>query len=662
MKNLFGLVEDLLLSDSRYVSEDNNVLKAKVYTDVMNMDEDLITLLLGDEKVRDEFFVEVKDTLVFDKQKFAWLIESKEFLPDSYTRYSNKIGLTSNGRFISQKNDVVLEFPYKDCYLQGGQDKEDQKRDEIFYHETIASDEVTRMLAPKVFTNAKRYTKDGIEENIEFNNEDNLIIKGNNLIALSSLLKRYEGKIKLIYIDPPYYFHTNKSEDSFAYNSNFKLSTWLTFMKNRLSIARRLLSEDGAIYVQISDDGVGELHTLMKEIFNINENNFLNKITVRTKSPSGFASVNAGVFETAEYIISFAKNKKKWTYNAQYTSSSYDINYKWIIRNKEEDYEKWKIEDMNIIVANQHGFDSVSDARNKLGKEIFNNLVGQYALENCDKVFQSTAIGNDAGQKVIESRDKSKENRGIVFEVQREGQYTVYIYNGREMAFYSRKVREIDGILTPSMQLTNIWTDTPYEGIASEGGVSLKGGKKPEKLIQRIIELNTNPGDLVLDYHLGSGTTAAVAHKIGRQYIGVEQLDYGENDCVVRLNNVINGDNSGISKVVNWQGGGSFVYCELLENSVELITKIKNATDETITFIKESIYTDERIVPYITTEELEAVDNKFEELNLEDKKKALCALIDKNKLYVNLSDINDETYDINESDKKFTESFYKREV
>lgn len=662
MENLFNLVEDLLLSDSRYVSEDNNVLKAKVYTDVMSMDEELISLLLGNEKVRDEFFVEVKDTLVFDKQKFAWLIESKEFLPDSYTRYSNKIGLTSNGRFISQKNDVVLDFPYKDCYLQGGQDKEDQKRDEIFYHETIASDEVTRMLAPKVFTNAKRYTKDGIEENIEFSNGDNLIIKGNNLIALSSLLKRYEGKIKLIYIDPPYYFHTNKSEDSFAYNSNFKLSTWLTFMKNRLSIARRLLSEDGAIYVQISDDGVGELHTLMKEIFNINENNFLNKITVRTKSPSGFASVNAGVFETAEYIISFAKNKKKWTYNAQYTSSSYDINYKWIIRNKEEDYEKWKIEDMNIIVANQHGFDSVSDARNKLGKEIFNNLVGQYALENCDKVFQSTAIGNDAGQKVIESRDKSKENRGIVFEVQREGQYTVYIYNGREMAFYSRKVREIDGILTPSMQLTNIWTDTPYEGIASEGGVSLKGGKKPEKLIQRIIELNTNPGDLVLDYHLGSGTTAAVAHKIGRQYIGVEQLDYGENDCVVRLNNVINGDNSGISKVVNWQGGGSFVYCELLENSVELITKIKNATDETITFIKESIYTDERIVPYITTEELEAVDNKFEELNLEDKKKALCALIDKNKLYVNLSDINDETYDINESDKKFTESFYKREV
>ncbi len=211
------------------------------------------------------------------------------------------------------------------------------------------------------------------------------------------------------------------------------------------------------------------------------------------------------------------------------------------------------------------------------------------------------------------------------------------------------------------MQLTNIWSDTPYEGIASEGGVTLKGGKKPEKLIQRIIELSTNPSDIVLDFHLGSGTTAAVAHKLGRQYIGVEQLDYGKNDCVVRLNNVINGDSSGISKVVNWKGGGSFVYCELLENSHELIKEIQGATNNTIDEIKETIYKDERIVPYITRIELEKTDTDFEELNLEDKKKALIALVDKNKLYVNLSDIEDETYGINDEDRRFTESFYKEE-
>ena len=185
----------------------------------------------------------------------------------------------------------------------------------------------------------------------------------------------------MIYIDPPYYFHTNKKEDTFAYNSNFKLSTWLTFIKNRLTIAKRLLSDDGAIFVQISDEGVSELHTLMKEIFNNDgQNNFLNKITVRTKSPSGFASVNAGVFETAEYIISFAKSKNKWTYNPQYTESSYDINYKWLILNREKHFSQW-IEDINSFVSKQHGFETVKEARNKLGQDIFISLVGEYALE-----------------------------------------------------------------------------------------------------------------------------------------------------------------------------------------------------------------------------------------------------------------------------------------
>ena len=663
MKNIYGKVLEVLSRKDKYLSEDKKLLKAKVYADVMLMDEDLVALLLNDDNIKETFFSDINGTLVFDKQKFAWLIESKEFLPDSYTRYSNKIGLTSNESFISQKNSVVIDFPYKDCYLQGGQDKENQKRDEIFYHEIIASDQITKMLEPKILTNAKRYTKEGIEEDIEFTDDDNLIIKGNNLIGLSSLLNRYEGKVKLIYIDPPYYFHTNKKEDTFAYNSNFKLSTWLTFMKNRLELAKKLLSDDGSIFVQISDDGVGELHTLMKEIFNDEgQNNFLNKITVRTKSPSGFASVNAGVFETAEYILSFAKNKKKWTYNEQYTVSSYDTNYKWIIRNKEEHYSKWKIEDINIIVANQHEFKTVREARDKLGKEIFSSLVGKYALDNAEKVFRLTAIGNNAGQKVVEMRDKSKENREKIFEVQRENQYTVYVYNGNEIAFYSKKVREIDGVLTPSMQLTNIWTDTPYEGIASEGGVTLKGGKKPEKLIQRIIELSSNPGDIVLDFFLGSGTTAAVAHKLQRKYIGIEQLDYGNDDSVIRLTNVINGENSGISKVINWQGGGSFVYCELLEDGSKLINEIEKSTEEDVQEIKEKIYTNTRIVPFLTREELEKVDSEFQDMDLKNKKKALCSLVDKNKLYVNLSDIADDNYSVKEQDKKFNRSFYEREV
>lgn len=234
-KNIFELVADLLKTEIKYTSEDGKLLKASVYSDVMTMDEKLLSLLMSDETIKERFFKDINGTLIFDKQKFAWFIESKEFLPDSYTRYTNKIGLTHNGEFISKSNDIVLDFPYKDCVLEGGQDKDDQKRKEIFYNEIIASDEINRMLAPKVFTNVRRYTKEGVEENITFNENDNLIIKGNNLIALSSLLKRYEGEVKCIYIDPPY----NTGNDSFNYNDSFNHSTWLTFMKNRLEIAKK---------------------------------------------------------------------------------------------------------------------------------------------------------------------------------------------------------------------------------------------------------------------------------------------------------------------------------------------------------------------------------------------------------------------------------------
>ena len=199
-KNIFDVTGDLLKTNDKYVAEDGKLLKAVVYSDVMNMDSSLLEMLLSDETIKGTFFTEVSGTLVFDKQKFAWFMDSKEFLPDSYTRFTNKIGITTNGDFISKNNDVVLDFPYKDCVLEGGQDKEDQKRNEIFYNETIANDEIRRMFAPKVLSNAKRYTVDGVDENIDFFDNDNLIIKGNNLIALSSLLKRYEGQVKCIYI------------------------------------------------------------------------------------------------------------------------------------------------------------------------------------------------------------------------------------------------------------------------------------------------------------------------------------------------------------------------------------------------------------------------------------------------------------------------------
>lgn len=193
-KNIFEIVEEVLKTREKYISEDDKLLKAIVYSDVMTMNNELLSLLLSNEQIKERFFENVDGTLVFDKQKFAWFIESKEFLPDSYTRYTNKIGLTHNGDFISKANDIVLDFPYKDCVLEGGQDKDDQKRKEIFYNETIASDEITKMLAPKVFTKATKYSAEGVEPVTKYSDEDNLIIKGNNLIVLSSLLKSLKEK------------------------------------------------------------------------------------------------------------------------------------------------------------------------------------------------------------------------------------------------------------------------------------------------------------------------------------------------------------------------------------------------------------------------------------------------------------------------------------
>jgi len=637
--------------------------KSKVIRDLDGLKRELLEALLADETLRQNFTTTVAGSTVVQVNKLIRLFESDEYWQDSYTRYSKKIGLTVSGNFIDESNDVVLDFPHKDTVLKASMSKEDMDTDDLrpdepFLNEVIAKEEIDVLLDKKILVNARKYDSKGVHDVGSFSKDDNLILKGNNLLALHALKDRYAGEVKLIYIDPPYFFYAGKAEDTFLYNSNFKLSTWLTFMKNRLEISRDLLSNDGAIFVQISDDGVAELHVLMKEVFGYE--NFINKIAVRTKSPSGFASVNPGVFETAEYILGFAKDKKSWTYNVQYTETPYDPNYKWIIRNKEEHYSKWNIEDINLVVAKEHQFDSVRQARSKLGKDIFNSIVGEYALKNSDKVFRYTAIGNDAGQKVVEVREISRKNVNKIYEVVRPDRYTVYIHKAQELAFYSKKIRDIDGVLAPSMQLTNIWTDTPYEGIASEGGVTLKGGKKPEKLIRRIIEMSTNEGDMVLDFFQGSGTTAAVAHKLKRRYIGVEQLDYQVSNLILpRLTSVIGGEQGGVSKSVGWTGGGCFIYAELMEKNRGFIKSIRDASTATELGVVFDFMLEEAEIDFKV--DLEKVKDTLHTLSLEDQKKVLFKIIDKNQLYYNYSEIDDANVRelISDTDYSFNRSFYE---
>ena len=295
-----------------------------------------------------------------------------------------------------------------------------------------------------------------------------------------------------------------------------------------------------------------------------------------------------------------------------------------------------------------------------MGKAVVAEMAAEYALTHADAVFRYTAVSNKAGSEIVKVRGLSKENPDRIYAVEREGQYTVYVHNGQEIAFYSKKVRNINGVDAPSMAVTNIWTDTPYEGIAAEGGVKLKGGKKPEKLLQRIIALNTNEGDLVLDYHLGSGTTAAVAHKMRRRYIGVEQLDYGPQGAVKRLKGVIDGEQTGVSKSVDWQGGGSFVYFELAQQGEQLMGALESAKDpQAVQQVLDQATNDGLLRPSVLPESLQGAQNEFAGLSLAQQKSVVAELIDKNRLYVNASEIDDITYELDESDVLFTKNFYE---
>ncbi|WP_319000248.1 site-specific DNA-methyltransferase [Mycoplasma anserisalpingitidis] len=464
--------------------------------------------------------------------------------------------------------------------LEGGQDKDHQKRDEIFYHEIIAAEQINRMLAPKVLTNAKRYTEDGVEENITFNENDNLIIKGNNLIALSSLLKNYKGKIKLIFIDPPY----NTNNDTFCYNDSYNHSTWLTFMKNRLEIAKELLSNDGSLYISMDYNEVHYLKILMDEIFG--RSCFQREIIWRMGFVSGYKTMVKNFIRNHDTILFYTKNPEVISFNKIY------------IDNK----------DFKPLI--------------KDSKELRKHLIKQNLSENqIDDIFEYI----------------NHKSRGEHYPL--------------EDTWNCNKWDYLDSIAIES-------STSRVEETIEIDGKNFKG-QKPEKLIKRIIESSSNYTDIVLDFFLGSGTTCAVAHKIGRKYIGIEQMDYIQDVTVERMKKVIEGEQGGISKSVNWQGGGSFVYCELLEDAHSLIDKIQSSTEENIDSIKEQIYNDERIISYITTDELNKVNDEFNSLSLEDKKKALIALVDKNKLYVNYSDIDDNNYNISQEDKRFTRTFYE---
>lgn len=655
MQNLRNDLTELLGAEQAFIS-DGAILKNAVIEAALNMDARLLTLLMQSDTIKGHFFTEVAGVLVFDKVKFRDFVSNKAFLPDSYTAFKNRIGLTDGrGDYLSQTRDVVLAWPYKDCVLEGGMTKEDRGRSEVFWNTTLAPDDITRLFEPKVLTGWERWDAEAVAEGKakpvgEVSENDNLLIKGNNLLALHSLKARYAGKVKLIYIDPPF----NTESDSFKYNDRFNRSSWLTFMKNRLEVANAMLHRTGTLMIHIDEKEMAHLRVLCDGV--LGRENFLNIFCIKTSDPSGHKTVNPSPYSQTEYILLYAKNKPSYSYETHFVPASYDSGYNKLILNPDAPYSDWEIVGLNGHVAQENGYKDTRQANQKLGRHVFESLVASYAFEHRNAVFQATAIANDAAKGIVAIRDKSKSSPNKVLCAETDGG-EVYILNGRQVYFYSNKIKEIDGQLTPAKPLTNLWADIAYNGISKEGGVSLKNGKKPEKLLRRAIEISTKKGELVLDFFAGSGTTAAVAHKLGRQWIAVEQLDYINSLPKNRFVNVIKGDASGISKTIRWQGGGSFVYAELAASNSAFADRIEAAPDMATL---QTIYADIQATGYLRYQvDLSAFDtDDFAALPLDDARRVLMDCLDANHLYVNLGSLGDEKFDISEEDASATRSFY----
>jgi adenine-specific DNA-methyltransferase len=611
MANFFDTLTEVLKADDRFFSTDGTLLRNKVYECAMTMDAALIGLLLGNADTKKRFFTEVNGVLVFDKIGFGWVVNNRKFLPDSHTRFKNRIGLTDErGDFISASGDVTLSFPYKDCVLEGGQTKDDQKRDEIFYNATLAPDEVDRLLYPKALVGARRYSAGGTEvDGVTFREGDNLVIKGNNLLAIASLLKRYEGKIKCVYIDPPY----NTGNDSFGYNDSFNRSSWLTFMKNRLEIARRLLHNDGFIFVQCDDYQSAYLKILMDEIFR--GDNYRNSIYWH-RTYAG-KTVTKKLPWNTDTILMYSKNPSTLLLPTTAELNEADIRS----YNKDDNDGRGKYNTVSLQKTSGPGPETTYDYIDNNGK-----------IWPCPK----------KGWRMKQSKLKALENDNRLY---------IAETTMREKYYLSERLKI-------GKQIDNFWGDVGNMNRVNDEIFDLDG-QKPEKLIERLISLAAGKGDIVLDFFAGTGTTGAVAHKMGRQYILVEQMDYIHELTETRLKKVIAGEQGGISETVKWQGGGSFVYCELAKVNQRFVDEaISASTDSALSSLLSRVLSTAFIGHRVNPADISASAADFEALSLNDKKRFIIELLDKNMLYVNLCDLDDEEYGISEADRAFTRSFY----
>ncbi|GAA9300211.1 site-specific DNA-methyltransferase [Helicobacter pylori] len=557
----------------------NHFTKERLETLIIQNDEKLLTFMLENQNANDyknAFFKTIANSLVFNQKALLECL-TKE-IENSFTRFANKIGLYSQGRpkdrSIKSSELVVLNFPFKDNVLLGSAKDNSTKTKELFYHEILHKKEIDALFKQKALCHFEMHGEGDLESALKDKNT-NYLIKGNNLIALHSLKKKFAKQVKCIYIDPPY----NTGNDSFNYNDNFNHSSWLVFMKNRLEIAREFLSDDGSIYINLDYNEVHYCKVLMDEIFK--RENFRSEIIWRMGFLSGYKTAAKKYIRNHDTILFYSKSDN-YLFNKTY------------IENKD-----------------------------------FLQLLTKNEVQNAFKKFSFPQEKVDDFLTFI-----NHENRGEKYPL--------------EDTWNSNKWDKLNSIAIDSS------VSRVDETIAIDDE-NFKG-QKPESLIQRILEVSTNENDLVLDFFAGSGTTCAVAHKMKRRYIGIEQMDYIETITKERLKKVIEGEQGGISKKCGFKGGGSFVYAELKEVNLEIKKQILNAenTDECLKIFNAS----ERILKRADCKIDEIHSEEFHNLDLNEQKRICCNLLDSNEDYLNLGDIDEDAWGIDGITKKYNEIFY----
>jgi adenine-specific DNA-methyltransferase len=630
---LYTTLEQQLKKEPNFVTDNGELKKWVVLNKAQNFDEEFIGLLLDNADLKEKFFVNVKGTLVFNQNLFVQFLEQKNYLNDSYTQFKNKVGLTIDGKYLKQRNEVALVWPFKDCILEGGQSREEDKREEIFFNEILAQDEITQLLEPKVLTNAKRIDKDGEKPLDQFNrNEngtiaDNLIIKGNNLLALHTLKKEFAGKVKLIYIDPPY--NTGGLGDTFTYNNSFKRSTWLTFMYNRLIAAKDLLRKDGVLIVAIDENEQPHLGVMLKEFFKDYE---VHCITI-VHNPRGVQGTNFSY--THEYAFFVVPKGKKLIGNR-------------IIDESEIDFSN---------LRNWGGESLRSDAKNCFYPIVVDPKTSEIIEfgEVCEDDFHPSKreiikdgkvyiypIDNDnIERKWRYARQSVEEIKDLLRARKKSGQWDVEI--GKNFGQYK-----------------TVWIDPKYD--ANEYGTKIVSRLVPEnkfsfpKSLYNVKDcvyavVGNDKDAIVLDYHAGSGTTAHAVLELNkedggnRKFIMCEQMDYVETVTSKR-----------VQRVIEQNGSDEFIYLELKKYNQTFIEQIEETKDtEALLQVWEQMKAKSFLNYNVDIKKQDEHLEEFKALSLAEQKQHLCELLDKNQLYVNLSSLNDVDFACTAEEKKVTQ-------